>query len=120
MNKVTIRVADMVGSSLCISAEDGHKVFEKIKQLFENDQKVIVSFEKVTMLISLFLNASIGQLYGSFSEEVIRERLEVSGLENEDIEMLKKVVDNAKKYYSNPTGYDAAWELDDENKRDEE
>jgi hypothetical protein len=30
--------------------------------------------------------------------------------------MLKKVVDNAKKYYSNPTGYDAAWELDDENK----
>ncbi len=120
MNKVTIRVADIVGGSLCISAEDGQKVFEKIKQLFENDQKVVVSFDKVTMLISLFLNAAIGQLYGSFSEEKVKTSLEVTGLAAEDIEILKKVVDNAKKYYANRAGYDAAWDNDDENKRDEE
>lgn len=32
----------------------------------------------------------------------------------------QKVVDNAKKYYSNPAGYDAARDNDDENKKDEE
>jgi len=26
------------------------------------------------------------------------------------MELLKHVVDNAKKYYSNPKGYDAAWQ----------
>lgn len=120
MDKVTIRVADIVGGSLCISAEDGQKVFEKIKQFLDNEQRVTVSFEKVTMLISLFLNAAIGQLYGSFSEERIRNCLKVTGLAPEDLEILKKVVDNAKKYYSNPQGYDTAWDNDDENKRDEE
>lgn len=120
MDKVTIRVADIVGGSLCISAEDGQKVFEKIKQFLDNEQRVMVSFEKVTMLISLFLNAAIGQLYGSFSEERIRKFVEVTGLAPEDLVILKQVVDNAKKYYSNPQGYDAAWDNDDENKRDEE
>ena len=26
------------------------------------------------------------------------------------MELLKRVVDNAKRYYSNPKGYDAAWQ----------
>jgi hypothetical protein len=26
------------------------------------------------------------------------------------MELLKRVVDNAKKYYANPKGYDSAWQ----------
>lgn len=118
---ISIRVADIIGSSLCISAEDGQKVFDKIKPVIEEGKKVIVTFERVTMLISLFLNASIGQLYGTFTEEEIRSHVEVAALAKEDLEILKRVVDNAKKYYSNPKGYDDAWDLeDDEDKKNEE
>jgi hypothetical protein len=115
---ITIKVADLIGSPLCISAEDGQKVFDKVEALFKDDRKVIISFDRVSTLISLFLNVSIGQLYGSFSEDEIRAKLQVDGLSGDDMALLKRVVDNAKKYYANPKGYDAAWQNEeDENEQ---
>lgn len=116
-DRITIKVADLIGSPLCISAEDGQKVFEKVESLLKTGKQVTISFDRVTMLISLFLNVAIGQLYGSFSEGEVRSMVQVEGLSGDDMELLKRVVDNAKKYYANPKGYDAAWhdeEGDDE------
>ncbi len=106
---ITIKVADLIGGPLCISAEDGQKVFDKVEALFKDDKSVIISFDRVNMLISLFLNVAIGQLYGSFSEDEIRAKLQVDGLSGDDMELLKRVVDNAKRYYANPKQYDDAW-----------
>ena len=111
-NNVIIRVADIIGSSLCISAEDGQKVFAKLAPLIKEGKHVTISFERVTTLISLFLNAAIGQLYGSFSEDQVRAQLKVAGLADDDLEILKRVVDNAKKYYTNPQQYDEAWKTE--------
>ena len=115
---ITIKVADLIGSPLCISAEDGQKVFDKVEALFKEGRKVIISFDRVSMLISLFLNVAIGQLYGSFGEDEIRAKLQVEGLSGDDMELLKRVVDNAKRYYANPQQYDAAWQ--DEGDEDEQ
>ncbi|MFW6298031.1 MAG: STAS-like domain-containing protein [Desulfosalsimonas sp.] len=106
---ITIRVADIIGSPLCISAEDGQKVYEKLVPLLEQDRKVTISFERVTTIISLFLNTAIGQLYGVFEEDRLNALLSVTGLTDDDLEMLKRVVDNAKKYYANPQSFDQAW-----------
>ena len=114
-DQIKIKVADLIGSSLCISAEDGQKVFGKVEQLVKDGKQVTISFENVTMLISLFMNVAIGQLYGSFSEETIRAQLKVEGLSSDDMELLKRVVDNAKKYYSNKKSYDDAWLEEDNN-----
>ncbi|OQY12224.1 MAG: hypothetical protein B6I31_03550 [Desulfobacteraceae bacterium 4572_19] len=113
--QIKIKVADLIGSPLCISAEDGQKVFGKVEQLVKAGKEVTISFENVTMLISLFLNVAIGQLYGFFSEEAIRIQLKVEGLLSDDMELLKRVVDNAKKYYANKKSYDDAWLEEDGN-----
>jgi len=107
---IVIKVADLIGSPLCISAEDAQKVFDKVESLIKDSKAVIISFDHVSMLISLFLNIAIGQLYGSFSEDEIRAKLKVDGLSGDDMELLKRVVDNAKRYYANPQKYDAAWQ----------
>ncbi len=107
---VTVKVADLIGSPLCISSEDGQKVFDKVSALLKEGAGVIISFDRVNMLISLFLNVAIGQLYGFFSEDEIRSKLQVEGLSGDDMELLKRVVDNAKRYYANPKQYDAAWQ----------
>lgn len=117
-DQITIKVADLIGSPLCISAEDGQKVFDKAEPLLKQGKPVTISFDRVTMLVSLFLNVAVGQLYGSFSEEDIRSLVKVEGLSGDDMELLKRVVDNAKKYYANPSGYDAAWR--DEEDEDEQ
>ncbi len=113
--QITIKVSDLIGGQFCISAEDGQKVFRKIEQLIRDGRLITISFKNVTMLISLFLNVAIGQLYGSLSEDAIRAQLKVDGLSPDDMELLKRVVDNAKKYYSNKHSYDDAWLEEDEN-----
>lgn len=107
--QVTIRVADIIGSPLCISAEDGQKVYEKLVPLLKQGRKVTISFERVTTIISLFLNAAIGQFYGVFDESRLNDLLSVTGLTDDDLDMLKRVVDNAKRYYANPQSFDQAW-----------
>lgn len=108
-DKVTIRVIDIIGGNLCIASEDGQKVFENIVPLLKAGKHVIISFEEVSMLISLFLNTAIGQLYGTFREEQIRAQLEVAELANDDMEILQRVVENAKTYYANQKEYDNVW-----------
>jgi hypothetical protein len=105
----TIRVLDIVGSNICVSADDGQKLHDKIKPLLDQGVMVTISFEGVETLISTFLNAAIGQLYGTLSEEKIREYLTVQGLEPDDLDILKRVVENAKAYFSRPKQYDQAW-----------
>lgn len=106
---ITIKISDLIGSQVCISAEDAQKVFDTIKPLLADGNSVIMSFENTTMMVSLFLNIAIGQLYGVFTEDKIRSQLSVVGLEGDDIELLKKVVDNAKRYYASSKEYDNAW-----------
>lgn len=119
-DRITIKVADLIGSPLCISAEDGQKIFEKVESLLKDGKRVNISFDRVTMLVSLFLNVAIGQLYGSFGEQEIRSLVQVEGLSGDDMELLKRVVDNAKRYYANPKGYDAAWHDEEDEDEDEQ
>jgi len=108
-NEVIVRVFDIVGGPLCVSAEDGQRVHDKIAPLLREGNKVALSFEQVETLISAFLNAAVGQLYGEFPEERIRELLSVRGMDADDLAVLKRVTDNAKKYFANPKAFDEAW-----------
>ena len=115
-NAVIVRIFDIVGGPLCVSAEDGQRVYDKIAPLLRNGQKVVLSFEQVETLISAFLNAAIGQLYGEFSEDRIRELVSIRDMDDEDQAVLKRVVDNAKAYFKAPKEFNQAWkeELGDE------
>lgn len=106
---IIVRVFDIVGGPLGVSAEDGQRVHDKIAPLLRDGQKVVLSFEQVETLISAFLNAAIGQLYGEFPEERIRELLSVRDLDADDAAVLKRVVENAKAYFKAPKKFDQAW-----------
>ena len=60
----TVRVHDIVGGPLCVSTEDGQRLHDKILPLLEAGTPLVLSFERIDTLISAFLNAAIGQLYG--------------------------------------------------------
>ena len=108
-DEIIVRVFDIVGGPLCVSAEDGQAVHDKIAPLMRDGRRVAVSFDKVETLISAFLNAAIGQLYGEFPEERIRELLSVRDMAQEDLALLKRVVDNAKTYFAHRKQFDQAW-----------
>ena len=101
-NEIVVSVFDIVGGPLCVSAADGQTLYEKIAPLLREGRKVALSFAKVEITISAFLNAAVGQLYGEFSEEEIRQLLVVRDMKQIDLVLLKRVVENAKAYFRDP------------------
>lgn len=110
MKQETLFVEKIINNPLGISAEDGQKVFNSIYKNISEGEIITLSFKNITMLIPIFLNVAIGQLYGYLKEEKIREQLKVEGLSSNDLELLKHTIENAKKYYANKKSYDEAWQ----------
>lgn len=103
MNEIiTIPVFEIVGSPLCVASDDGEKVYKRIRKAIRQGRSVALSFMNITSLTSAFLNAAIGQLYGEFTEEQIRAKLTVKDMEQDDLVLLKRVVETAKAYFKNP------------------
>ena len=103
---IKISVFGIVGSPLCVASDDGQEVYKRLNTALGADRKVGLSFHNVTTLTSAFLNAAIGQLYGTFSEEHIRNLLKVEDMDQDDLALLKRVVDNAKLYFKDRKGFD--------------
>ena len=99
---IRISMFEVVGGPLCVATSDGQKVYDHLAATLEANRKVTLSFHNVTALTAAFLNTAIGQLYGKFSETQIRSRLKVRDIEQDDLALLKRVVDNAKLYFKNP------------------
>ena len=109
---LTIQVYEVVGSVLCVASDDGQKVHDRIAAALREGRNVVVSFRNVNSLTSAFLNAAIGQLYDSFSEDEIRAKVRVDDMEQDDLVLLKRVVETAKAYFKDPERFsDAAREV---------
>ena len=96
---IQVSMFEVVGGPLCVASNDGQKVYDRLAAVLKADRSITLSFHKITMLTAAFLNAAIGQLYGTFSEEQIRSLLKVKDMEPVDLALLKRVVDNAKLYF---------------------
>jgi hypothetical protein len=101
VNVRSIRITEIVGSSICVSIVDGTRLHDAIVDAFQSGQAVSLSFEGVGRLTTAFLNAAVGQLYNEYNEDEIRTMLRApksaSGIQ---LEILKKVVDNAKRFFA--------------------
>ena len=105
---LVLSIFETVGSPLCVASSDGQKVCDRLKAALKEGRNVTLSFRNVTTLTSAFLNAAIGQLYGRFSEEKIRSLLNVQDMEQDDMALLKRVVETAKQYFNDPQKFDQA------------
>lgn len=70
--------------------------------------QVSLSFTIETIISAAFLNAAVGQLYGDFAEDRVRELLSVKDMAQEDMALLERVVDNAKEYFRDPERFHKA------------
>ena len=95
-----IDVSQIISKELATNTQDGALLFESIKIYLDRNEKVVVDFSNIKMVISSFLNAAIGKLYGDFKEEFINNNLEIIGLDEDDKELLEDVViPNAKSFF---------------------
>jgi hypothetical protein len=105
---LNISVFEVVGSQLCVASDDGQKIHNRIAAALRKGQNATISFRNVVSLTSAFLNAAIGQLYGEFTEEQVRSLLKVQDMQQDDLALLKRVVETAKQYFSDPERFQRA------------
>lgn len=99
---ICINIYSIIGSAICVSPDDGLKVYEIIKKSLDKNKHITVSFQNVDIVIAAFFNTAFGQLYSDFNETTIRKYCSVKDIKNEDLYLLKRVVDNAKLFYKDP------------------
>ena len=110
MTKPTlVKIASVVGSGICVAAEDGEKVYQVIHESLERGENVTLSFKGIEDLTSVFLNAAIGPLYNEYSEEFLRAHMNPpKDASQQDLDTLKRCVVRAKEYYKNPERFQSA------------
>lgn len=108
MATVLLNVPTIIGTPDCVAADDGQKVHDEIAKNLRAGNTVYVSFKGVKSIITAFLNAAIGQLYGDFKEEEMSGKLFLTDARQDDIEKVRKVVAGAKVYFKDKRKFDEA------------
>lgn len=99
MKVVTINIFHELNSPFAVSTEEGEKIFSLISEQLNHNKKVDLDFKNVQLIVSTFLNAAIGQLYGVYSTEIIQQNIGIINMAEDDLNILKKVTDTAKLYF---------------------
>ncbi len=97
---MTINIQNIIGEN-CITLEDGEKVYKMILPVLDKDQDVELDFTGVRIYASPFFNGAVGKLLGKFTPEELNMRVKFEGLSDHGKQILRRVTQNARKYYSN-------------------
>jgi hypothetical protein len=83
-------------------ADSGQHFYDLIYPQLLAGQPVELDFTGVNVFASAFFNFAIGQLLQDIFPEQLNECLKVTNLSPNGRNILKRVIDNAKHYYSDP------------------
>ena len=92
-------IKDMIGEN-CITLEDGQSVYDLICPELKAGRPIEVEFQGATVFASPFFNAAFGQLLRDIQPEQLNNLLKVKDLSPSGLNVLKRVVENSKQYYS--------------------
>jgi hypothetical protein len=94
-------VQETVGED-AITVDDGQTIHERIKPELLAGHEVELDFAGVDVFASPFFNAAVGQLLKDLKAEDLNRLLRVRNLNPVGNDLLRRVIENAKRYYASP------------------
>ena len=82
----------------CVSIEEGAQLYKNIIKIFSKNDVIYLDFNKVSVITSSFLNASIGRLVGKLGKDFDKKLFWVN-LDRKDSELIQLVVENATEHF---------------------
>jgi hypothetical protein len=92
-------VHEIVGEN-AITLDDGQGVYDQIQAALSAGQVVELDFAGVEVFASPFFNAAIGQLLRDHSADALNRLLRITGLNSAGYDVLRRVIENSKRYYA--------------------
>lgn len=86
-------------SAICITVNDGQKVYDLIHPDLVASHPVELDFAGVKIIAAPFLNKAIGQLYQDIQPEDLKRLLTVYNLNSVGMKLLDIVMENSRRYY---------------------
>ncbi|MFN8265347.1 MAG: STAS-like domain-containing protein [Chitinophagaceae bacterium] len=68
---ITLKITKVIDSTSAISSEDAEELYKIIDSTFAQNKKVVLDFSEIELLLSVFLNVSIGQLYSKYDYSLL-------------------------------------------------
>jgi hypothetical protein len=98
---VRYRVREITGS-FAITPENGQKLYEQIYPVLLAGKDIELDFDGIKVFASAFFNFAVGQLLKDLSPDALNQQLYITGLNDNGQNVLRRVIENAKRYYSEP------------------
>ena len=90
-----INVYKLIGKRDLTYLSDAEILKNKIKEILQKGEKVVVSFSGIEMIYPIFLQKSIGELYLEVEDIMYLDKIEFKYL-NDDQDLLEYIIDNFK------------------------
>ena len=90
-----IDVYKLIGKKNLIYSIDAEILKNKIKEVLQKGEKVVVSFSGIEMIYPIFLQKSIGELYLEVEDIIHLDKIEFKYL-NDDQDLLEYIINNFK------------------------
>mgnify|MGYP003749457145 CR=1 FL=1 len=102
MKTTVLKLSQVIDGGICVAASDGQKVYARLSRELDAGNRVVLSFDGVTRMTTAFLNAAVGQAYGEYSEQQIKNQLGAPvDYEEWHIKRLRMVTKRAKNFFIN-------------------
>lgn len=99
--KTTIGVKQTIQSDFALSADAGDKVFAAVDEALRQGFEVTLDLSGIENATTVFLNAAVGRLVGSYEADELRRRVHVVHANQLVARMFRLVTKNAKRYFEN-------------------
>ena len=103
-----VDVAKVIDTPSALTQEAGDTIYHVLEKSFDQNEIVTLDFSNIESMITPFLNNAIGQLYGKYRSDFIREHLKLKDFPPTKNSTLNVVISNAKKFYENQKLFSSA------------
>ena len=95
-------IVNEITGAFAIAPDNGQKLYDQIHPLLLAGQTVELDFDGVRVFASAFFNFAVGQLLKDLSSDLLNQQLHITNLSENGQAILRRVIENAKRYYAEP------------------
>lgn len=103
METITIGVKDFITTSMAMSPEKAEPIFQLVKENILKNNKIVIDFKGVNIVITAFLNVAYGKLYGlkEINDLSIKENVTFINTTESINDIIQEVQTNSITFFKN-------------------